>query len=320
MLGSPYRKEWLVEFGIAKTMISAEVGSRIHTISEYVEMFSCSRGVVQNALAALEGEKVIRLDRQGKRGTFLTGKEEKYLYAFSGLKHLTGSMPPPINRHFAGIATGICSCMNQCPIPFTFAFVQGSENRIEALLAGAYDFVVTTQYAAQVYAEKYPDVEIAFALDSCQYSLPYKLYINGPGFTEIQDGMTVAIDPTSFDQAAMTRKLCEGKDVQLREMPLLSAAYSFYTGGIDCLVFRDGIENGGDNLLNLVLSNENKLTLPEISEISLDQNNSGMQLPVVVVHRKNIGMGGILHKYISGDQVGEIQQRILDGIMVPQFY
>lgn len=320
MLRSPYRKEWYVGTSIAKGFIGMELGERIPTITDYAEAFSCSRGIVQNSLNFLEEQRAVTLDKQGKKGTFLSGKDEGQLFRYSGLNHLTASMPPPVNRHFAGLATGICNGMSQCPIPFTFAFVQGSENRLQALAAGAYDFVVTTKSAAEACMERYPDLEIAFPFENTEYSMPYKLYINKPGKTAIEDGMVIAVDPTSADHLAISEKICQGKQVTVREMPLISAVYAFYTGEIDCIVFRDGLENNSSNLVNMVLRNKNSISHQEISEIPIEEANRDLQLPVALVDRSNYGMAGILSKYLAGENVGFIQRQVLSGNMVPQFY
>ena len=320
MLRSPYRKEWYVGTSIAKGFIGMELGDRIPTITDYADAFSCSRGIVQNSLNFLEEQRAVTLDKQGKKGTYLSAKDEGQLFRYSGLNHLTASMPPPVNRHFAGLATGICNGMSQCPIPFTFAFVQGSENRVQALASGAYDFVVTTQSAAEACLEKYPDLEIAFPFENAEYSLPYKLYINKPGKTDIEDGMVIAVDPTSADHVTISEKICQGKDVVVKEMPLISGVYAFYTGDIDCIVFRDGLENNSSNLVNLVLRNKNSISPIEISEIPIEEANRDLQRPVALVHRSNYGMVGILGKYLSGETVGFIQKQVLSGNMVPQFY
>ena len=321
MIQSPYRKEWYVGTSIAKGFIGTPLGSRIPTITTYAETFSCSRGVVQNALALLENDRVIVLDKQGKMGTFLVEKNDRQLFHYSGLNHLTASMPPPLNRHFAGLATGICQGMSRCDVPFTFAFVQGSKNRIEALLSNSYDFVVTTQHVAEEYIEKYDNLEIAFPFSGAEYALPYKLYINKPNKTEIEDGMKVAIDPSSTDQVEITRRLCENKKVIIKEMPLMTANYAFYTGEIDCMVFRDAIQRDSESLLKFILNSDVKISPNQISEVQIEDDDLvGMQIPVVLINKDNYGMAGILKNYLSGDVVGYIQGQVLAGNMAPQFY
>ena len=320
MLKSLYRKEWYVGACIAKGFLGTAVGSKIPTITEYAEEFACSRGIVQNALSNLEDQKVIVLDRLGKRGTYLMEKEEERLFACAGLSHLTASMPPPINRHFAGLATGICQEMSKCPVPFTFAFVQGSKNRVEFLLSGAYDFVVTTRYSAELYAQQHEEIQIAFPFAKSEYALPHKLYINQPGKRQLEDGMTVAVDPSSFDLVAVTRQICQGKQVKIQEMPFVSALYAFYSGSIDAIAFRDGIQNENDNLLNLVMKNELKVDRSRISELPIPGSKPSMEQAVALINRENYGIRGILENYLLGDQVGAIQKKVMDGTMLPRFY
>lgn len=317
---SPYRKEWYVGTSIAKGFIGMPIGSRIPTITDYAAAFSCSRGIVQNALTFLEEQRAVIMDKQGKKGTYLIGKNEDQLYRYSGLNHLTASMPPPVNQYFTGLATAICNGMSQCKIPFTFAFVQGSENRVQALLNGAYDFVVTTQFAAEEYAAQYPEIEIAFPFEGCEYALPYKLYINGAGKTEVEDGMTVAVDPTSSDHVALTEQVCRGKKVTIKEMPLISGVFALYTGQIDCIVFRDGIDRVSSDLIDLIANNGDAVPPNQVSEVSLAESSQSMQTPVALVNKSNYGMAGILKKYLTGENVGFIQKQVISGNMVPQFY
>ena len=320
MLQSPYRKEWYVGACIAKGLLGMATGSRIPTVTEYAEQFSCSRGIVQNALNALEGDGDITLDRLGKRGTFLRAKREEKLFAAAGLSHLTASMPPPINMHFAGLATGICQGMSACPVPFTFAFVQGSWNRVQSLLSGAYDFVVTTRFSAELYAEKYPEIQIAFPFEDCRYALSHKLYINRPGKTALEDGMTIAVDPSSYDQMAITQRLCQGRKVYVQQMPFVSAIYGFFSGRIDAMVWRDGSQREKDNLLSYVMNQHPAVTREQISEIPISAGDPAMDLPVALIHRDNYGIRGILEAYLRGNQVGQVQKKVLDGTMLPQFY
>lgn len=295
-------------------------GTRIPTVTDYTSAFGCSRGLVQNALNVLEEQRAVTLDKQGKRGTYLLGKDEDQLFRLSGLTHLTASMPPPMNLHFAGLATGICSGMSQCRVPFAFAFVQGSGNRVQALLSGAYDFVVISQCAAESYVEQHPELEIAFPFAGCDYSPPHKLYINQPNKRHIEDGMTIAVDPTSSDHVAITQKICEGHQVHIMEMPFISGLYAFYTGKIDCIVFRDGMNTGNDNLLAQALKKGSFIAQDQISEIPLKEAGREMQIPVALINRENYGIKGILKKYLSGEEVGAIQKQVLSGKMVPQFY
>lgn len=320
MVGAHYKKDWLVRTGIARFMISTALNSRLPTVKDYCEIFDCSRGVVQNALAALEESGAVALSKRGKQGTFLAAKNEELLFQNAGLQFLTGSMPTPLNMHLAGLATGICQAMNRCSVPFTFAFVQGGKNRANALVRQVYDFIIVTRSTAQEYIAQNPEVEEAFPLMDCNYSPPYQLYINRPGLTEIQDGMTVAVDPSSQDQWRLTKELVAGKDVQLMEMPFIPSRQAFISGQVDCVIMRDdsvyraGTINAPMPLFQTI-SPENRSIVPISPEISSD-----MQLPVVLVNQSNYGMAGILRAYLGGELVAYIQKKVIDQQMAPQFF
>lgn len=321
MIDTPYRKDWQVMTGIARGMLGYEIGTKLPTISEYSDVFDCSRGIVQNALNLLQEEGVIELEKKGKGGSFLIAKDEQKLMQSSGLNHITASMPPPLNIHLAGLATGVCQAMGRCKIPFTFAFVQGSKNRIDALERGIYDFVIITKHTAEKYAIENPAIEMAFPLLGCKYSNPYKLYINHPNVSEVQDGMSVAIDNSSPDHVELTKMVCKGKSVKFVEMPYITANFAFYTGQVDCMVFRDGIEQNQENLINLALKHEHCISSSNITSIPISQSKaSDMQVPVVLTNRNNYGITGILKNHLAGDLAGYIQECVLNGKMAPQFY
>ncbi|NLX94132.1 MAG: hypothetical protein GXZ02_09865 [Clostridiales bacterium] len=104
-------------------------------------------------------------------------------------------------------------------------------------------------------------------------------------------------------------------------MPFIAAIVAFYTGQIDCMVFRDGIENVNENLLNFALKNEKCVSAADTSKIPILHSDAAeMQIPVALINRNNYGIAGILKDYLSGELVGYIQNRVLNGQMAPQFY
>ncbi len=320
MHGAKYKKDWLVTTGIARLMISTPLDSRLPTVNDYCEIFDCSRGVVQTALANLEESGSVSLSKRGKQGSYLAAKSEELLFRSADLQFLTGSMPTPLNIHLAGLATGVCQAMNRCSAPFTFAFVQGGKNRAKALCRQIYDFVLVTRATAREFIARNPQVEEAFPLLDCVYSLPYQLYLNRPGLTEIQDGMTVAVDPSSQDQWQLTQALIAGKQVRLVEMPFIPSRQAFFSGQVDCVVMRgespypmSALQTGIPSFPPIYTGER---SLVPISGALIDE----MQQPVVLVNKNNYGMAGILSSYLGGDLVANIQKRVIDQQMTPQFF
>jgi hypothetical protein len=321
MNSTPYKKSWLTHTRIARLMLETKLNSRIPTIREYAIIFDCASGVIQNALKGLEQAGAIELDKRGKNGTFLVRKDEEKLFDNAGLHFITGSMPSPLSIHHAGLATGICQAMNSCTVPFTFAFVQGSKNRVEAMLRKVYDFVVVTLCTAETVTSNYPELEIAFLLEDCEYSCPYTLYLNQPGLNAIQDGMTVAADPHSIDQWALTQAACKGKSVSLIEMPYISCNFAFLGGKVDAVIMQGDLSSIHPSLNNLFVPGENSHSMTKISAIPVaGENAAKLKQPVILVNKDNYGIGGILENYLSGNIVAQIQKLVIDFKMAPQFY
>ena len=323
MAHSGYSKNWLVTTSIARGILGTGSGARLPTIKEYSAIFGCSRGVVQNALAFLQAAGAMELDIQGKKGTFLKAKDEERLFDSAGLKFITGSMPAPLNPHLAGLASGICQVMNRCPAPFTFAFVQGAKNRVEALNRTVYDFVVVTKSTAEKFTAGSPHLQIAFPLDQSKYSQPYMLYLNRPGLSGIETGMSIAADPASTDQWELTRLLCRGKRVNLVERPYLSASIAFLSGEVDAVIYRGDLDILLNDLYALPFTMEKQISRQEVSVLPIGPaKKAEMQLPVVMTNKKKYGMAGVIRRYLKSesDIVAHIQKQVIDQQAAPRFF
>lgn len=303
---SPYRKDYWAMMMVARDLIGLPPGSKIPTINDYTERLKISRGIVQSALRGLEERGAIQLEKRGVMGTFLVKAVQPELYDLADIKFITGSMPTPAGDYFAGLATGICQAMANCPVPFNFAFVQGSEKRIQALRRGIYDFVVVTQAAAKRYMVLYPELEIVCMLTKSCYSPPYMLYCNRPGVQEIEDGFSIAADPNSADQWLLTGQVCAGKNVRIVTQPYIATRAAFLAGKVDCVVWR---------------SDATFAAAKGVEEISLGKlGDDSFQYPVIMANRENHGMDKILLAYMDEELIAEVQKNVCSGLMEPAFY
>jgi hypothetical protein len=321
VLGNKYKKDWLVREGIARGLISLPISERLPTLSDYCQAFGCSRGVVQNAVASLEASGAVTLVRRGKQGSYLKAKNDQLLLEMADLRYLTGSMPTPLNLHLAGLATGICQAMGRFSAPFTFAFIHGGRNRAEALARRVYDFVVVTRATAAECTANNPDIIEAFPLKGCKYSLPYKLYINAPNRTGLDAGMTIAADPASHDQYALTRALIANSGARLAEMSYIASRQAFLSGETDAIVFREDEAVALPFAGSIGAPAAKELNHDRISVVAIELPLAGeMELPVVLVNRNNYGMAGILKSYLGGELVSFIQNKVISQEMAPQFF
>ncbi|MDR2833399.1 MAG: GntR family transcriptional regulator, partial [Streptococcaceae bacterium] len=140
-----YKKKEIIVIKIARKMISTTIGAHIPTIAEICEEFQSSRGLVQAAIALLEENGAIILEKQRKTGTILQEKDLRKLFEFAEIAVLSGSMALPFTPILSGLATGVFQSLQDPNFHFTFAFMQGAKNRIYALENGNYDFIVVSK-------------------------------------------------------------------------------------------------------------------------------------------------------------------------------
>jgi hypothetical protein len=300
-----YKKSWVINTWIARDLIGFSEGDKLPTIQEFTGKLNSSRGIVQKALEELQKGGAIALEKRGKMGTWIGALDREILFRFGGLESVTATMPSPVTREFAGLATGICDAMQQCPVPFNFAFIHGAATRGAALSRMTYDFAVTSCSSAKRLTARHPDLDMILPLDGCIYSPPFVLCGNKPGVTAVFDGAVFGVDPNSLDHFYLTKRFCRGKKVRLVERPYITCRALFLSGEIDFLVFRDmGWKNN-----------------PEIETIPLDGGeNRDYIVPAVLVNKKNYNMGAILKSLLAPPVIAGGQAAILQGRREVQYY
>jgi hypothetical protein len=300
-----YKKSYLISTYIARDLIGFSTGDRLPTIQEFTQKHASSRGIVQKALEGLQDSGAITLEKRGKMGTYIGAINQAALFRLGGLEHITATMPPAVTGDLAGLATGICDVMGDCPVPFNFAFIHGADKRGAALSRMVYDFAVTSQSAAVRIVAKYPDVGIMTLLDGCVYSPPFVLCGRRPGIWDISDGDTIAADPSSVDQYALTKRLCRGKKARIIERPYVTCRALFISGEIDFLVYRD----------------EDWIRKYKVKAIPLEYGRgSAYLLPAILVNNRNYNIGNILKAFLRPPLIAESQTAVLEHRKEMQVY
>jgi hypothetical protein len=273
------------------------VGDKLPTIQEFTQRLNSSRGIVQKALEEVQKSGGIVLEKRGKMGTYIGAVNQEILFRFGGLESITATMPSPVTREFAGLATGICDAMQNSPVPFNFAFIHGAGTRAAALSRMTYDFAVTSRSSANWIVARYPDLEMIMPLDGCIYSPPFMLCGNRPGARTIFNGAVLGVDPNSPDQYCLTERLCRGKKVRIIERPYITCRALFLSGEIDFLVYRC----------------ESWKYDPKKETIPLEDGQSeDYTIPAIVINKKNYNIGNILKSLLNPSIIAEGQSAVLE--------
>jgi hypothetical protein len=299
-----YKKSWLINTQIARDLIGFSAGERLPTIQEFTRKYASSRGIVQKALEGLQKNGAITLEKRGKMGSYIGKVDQKLLFRAGGLEYMTATMPPAVTDDLAGLATGICDVMEDCPVPFNFAFIHGADNRGAALSRMVYDFAITSQSAASRIISRYPNLEVMILLEGSVYSPPFVLCSKHPG-AAISDGDTIAVDPSSTDQYFLTRQLCRGKKTRIIERPYVTCRALFIAGEIDFLVYR----------------NENWIEKYKVAAEPLEYGRQAEYiLPAILINKQNYNIGNILRTFLRPPLVAESQAAVLERRKEIQIY
>ena len=303
-----YKKTGLATINIARDFYTMQPGDRVPTIAEYTQRFEVSRGIVQKAIATLEEDACIQTQKNGVKGTFVTGIDYEKLYPYTNWGSLTGTMPVPMTISFSSLTTAICEEMEKSPFPFSFAYVTGSEKRLAALKEMIYDFIIVSKSSAERYLSENDFLERAIELTGCVYSEPYVLYFLDDQKTEIEDGMRMAVDCNSIDQYTISQKLCEGKDVAFVQTPYASFSELLVKKNVDCFIYRrDGWYNNFQPDLNQRVVELPGYPLEEVTT------------PVILINRENYGFKKLLCQYITVEKTHEIQEKVISGVCAVKF-
>ena len=295
---------------IARDLYTLGPGDRISTIAEYTESFGVSRGIVQKALASLEENGCISTRKNGVKGTFITAIDYERLYPYTNWGSLTGTMPVPMTTSFSSLTTAICEEMEQAPFPFSFAYVTGSEKRLEALREMIYDFIIVSKNSAVHYLKTYDFVEIGIELSDCVYSEPYVLYFTDSQKSTIEDGMRVAVDKMSLDQYEISKKLFEGKNVSFVQTAYSTFGDYFTTKSVDCFIYR---RDGWYKDDRPKVYEKQIVDLPEYPR-------ELVTTPVILIHRDNYGFKRLLNRYVTLEKTREIQRQVIAGERPVKFF
>ena len=301
-----YRKTGIAITCIARDLMGRSPGERMPIIQKYQEMCDLSRGTVQNALKFLKEAGAVSYSSRGHLGTFIDQIDFGILqgYAVDGL---TGTMPLPYSLLYEGFATGLYENMQKSSVNLRMAYMRGSRERIQCLADGIYQFAVVSRYAAKTAAELGQAVRPVMDFGAYSYLSRHIMLFAKPGKTAIEDGMLVGLDPDSYDHCALTREMTRGKHVKYINMPGNQQIYALTAGLIDVGIW---------NYDEIREKNYQNLTYSFLEE---SQMEADMSAAVILCRTEDDVTPAILKKNLSEEGVLDIQQKVLQGEMIPHY-
>jgi len=310
-----FLKHKLVVMNISRDMLVAEPGQRLQTIDYYIEKLRVSRGTVQMAMQFLIENGCVSTEFRGHLGTYLLTKNMDKLWEFTGIGTLTGAMPIPLDTMCSGFATGICDCMRAGNIPFNCIFINGSQVRVNGLKQGKYDFIVVTSLTEQVLRGNINNIKKIMELPGCSYNSRYILLFKNPKKTKIEDGMTIALDTSSVDQAHLLALVCKNKkNLLFKQTPsFFNTSLSVTSGESDVTIVNFSVINSQWPEFQ---DRVREIQLPEYSKENIER----LSTPVILIEKENYGLEAILKRNLRAGIISNSQKGVIAGILPPNFY
>ncbi|MBC8588004.1 GntR family transcriptional regulator YhfZ [Paratissierella segnis] len=291
---------------LAKLLLSLEVGDKLETVEEISKKLNVGRGTIQTAMTRLKNNNVIKTVSRGYQGTFITYINFNKLLSLAGVHSIVGVMPLPYSKRYEGLASGIYyTLMKLENVRINLAFMQGSFNRLNALLDGRYDLMVASKQTAIKYInENYP-ISIAATLGEESYISNHILIVNDK-FDGNTNEMKLGVDLSSDDQVFMTMNYFENQNVQIIPCKSSNVVEAILKGEIDGAI-------GSSGNINVDFPNLKTINLTNPSETS-DNTRA-----TIVIKKDNEVMKTILQKYLNIDKIQTIQKEVILGNRKPVY-
>ena len=301
-----YQKIGVTIEKLALDLLSKNVGDRIQPISQYQEDFAVSRGTIQNAIRYLEEAGAVNLTHHGHQGTYIAGLDYGKLQENCLRKGLMGIMPLPYSATYEGFATAIYEQLKD--LRFNLAYARGAAGRIDLVVSGAYQFAVSSQYAAEYAIDSGKEIEVVLNFGTGSFLSQHVLLLRDVTMDGIVDGMRVAYDSDSLDQSKITQNLVKGKKVELVGIRTQQTIAALRAGIIDA-----GVWNYDD-----ILENHH---LEELKVVFLDASeyNKLFSTAVLLVRKDGGYLKEVLKKYINVKQTMEILEDVRNGRRTPSY-
>jgi hypothetical protein len=300
-----YTKNGYVSMQLARIFFGMSKGERIPTIADFCERFQTGRGTIQAAFKRMEDQGAIHLESRGHQGSYLLDMDLMKLWELTGMQTLMGTMPLPYSKRYEGLATGLYSAFEERALPFHLAYMRGASNRLQGLLNQRYDFAVVSRFSAEKAIEANKEFAIVQNFGAKSYLGAHVLLFTDHEVTEIQDGMTVGVDPESIDQWEMTLQACEGKKVTLVKLPYSQILNKLQNGKIDTCIFNS------DEIMDRYI---------QIKQVPLNESNDNKSTEAVIVIRKdNTDIFQNLFKLIDIGLIQKIQTQVMNEEILPKY-
>lgn len=284
---------------LARGLLQRRLGDQLYLNQLQEEL---GQGAVE-AFKLLESQGMV-----GVEGNAISHLNYSQLWGKTGWGTVMALMPLPFSRRFEGLATGLHQAFQDAGIPLRLGFIRGATRRVDALLEGRCDLIVSTKMTIRLDMEMGRPLSFLHIWGFQSYVKEHVVVFRDPRARKIRRGMRVALDPVSVDQTILTSHECEGIDVKFVDSSYARTFEMLENGKVDAVVW----------------------SLDELDQLDLDYNYQSLSdrphrvvgedtVSALAVSRDEAELGGVLQLLVDFAQVESIQQRVVRGEIKPWY-
>lgn len=286
-------------------LIAREPGERIPTVQEYAVRYDASIGTTQSAQSFLQQQGMVTLESRGHQGTYLTAIQRHALWRLIFPGDIVGAMPLPYSTRYEGLATALSELFQKAEIGLNLVYIRGAKTRLKTLNSGRSDFTVMSAFAVEEALKDDYQISVFLNLGAETYVSRHVLVFREAGHEAIEDGMRVGVDSQSLDQAHLTQRVCDGKQVEMVEVGYMQLPAALQGGLIDATVWnRDELQR------------YTELHVASSDQIEANETNTEA---CIVTSTNSTGLMALMREFLSAEEIRKIQQDVVSGSRMPRY-
>jgi DNA-binding transcriptional ArsR family regulator len=292
---------------LAAYLLALEDGSPLHSTRELAEMYDVSLGSISSALNKLEDIGAVEIKRRGRLGSFLERKSIGGLWEVAEGSPMVVALTLPSFPRCEGLATAIFSLLNGAEIKTYLIFIRGSLNRIQALRKGQCHAAIMSELAADELCGRGEEVILGLPPQSfvADHLVLYRRTKKGS-----RHPVTVGVDTDSFDIKYITELEFAGEDVEFQQMPFTQFDLHLEESAVDAAITNSDFS---ERLMSQEIAF--RPLSPEVQEHIGNRDTSAVVVTKSAAHL----VKNVLKEVLNPDRIVEIQQKVMDGLMVPRY-
>jgi len=289
---------------VARRLLPVLPGEQTPTTAELATAAVAGFGTIQAALRSLESDGIIELTTHGRQGTRLVRRNLASLWSATGRGTLTGVLPLPLTREFAGLATALTLVAEGANLPLQLLFRQGNTVRLESLRNSRADFTVMSVQAANAERDDVSHRELG---PNSFYAANAVVVITAAGRMPDPQGR-VPIDRSSIDHMVLTR--AEFPYADLVDAPYLSIPDLVVSGAVDAAVWH---QTSSSPLLTAT-----GLAIHELHNPS-PAGDDNLSRAALVWRSDDPSVAVVLEDLFDPNRIQDLQREVITGARAPQY-